>query len=167
MTDSKLIQQMKAKNEKAYISIFNTYKNLVFYECMRVLNSREDAEDVLQEVFIEFFNNPKLEENTNIKLYLAKLAKNRAIDLYRKKKTKLECSEGEIESFGTIDESMYSLELNLSGQLTNRETHIVTKKVLLGYTFNEIAQELDAPIGTIQSIYYAALEKLKKYYKGV
>ena len=124
-------------------------------------------EDVLQEVFIEFFNNPKLEENTNIKLYLAKLAKNRAIDLYRKKKTKLEYSEGEIESFGTIDESMYNLELNLSGQLTNRETHIVTKKVLLGYTFNEIAQELDAPIGTIQSIYYAALEKLKKYYKGV
>lgn len=168
MTDSKLIQQMKDKNERAFIFVFNKYKNLVFYECMCVLNNREDAEDVLQEVFVEFFDKAfKLEETTNIKLYLAGLAKSRAIDLYRKKKTRLEYSEGEIESFGEIDDPMYNFQITLSEYLSSKETQIVTKKVLLDYTFNEIAQELAMPIGTIQSIYYASLEKLKKYYKGV
>lgn len=79
MTDAKLIQQMKEKNERAFIVVFNTFKNLVFYECMCVLNNREDAEDVLQEVFAEFFKMAsKLEENVNIKLFLAGLAKRRA-----------------------------------------------------------------------------------------
>lgn len=168
MTDTKLIQQMKEKNERAFIVVFNTYKNLVFYECMCVLNNREDAEDVLQEVFAEFFKMAsKLEENVNIKLFLAGLAKRRAIDLYRKKKTRPQYLESEIESFGAIDNAMDNFQMSLSEQLTSKETQIVTKKVLLDYTFNEIAKELIMPIGTIQSIYYAALEKLRKYYKGV
>lgn len=168
MTDTKLIQLMKEKNEKAFIVIFNTYKNLVFYECMCVLNNREDAEDVLQEVFVEFFNTAsKIEKDISIKLYLAGLAKRRAIDLYRKKKTRLEYAESDIESFGAIDDAIYNFQISLSELLTSRETQIVAKKVLFDYTFNEIAQELITPIGTIQSIYYAALEKLKKYYKGV
>ena len=90
MSDSSIIRKLKLKDEEVFARFFETYKNLVFYECNNVLNERTAAEDVTQDVFVEFFNNvDKLNENTNLKLHIASLAKRRAIDQYRKQSKSL------------------------------------------------------------------------------
>lgn len=48
------IRKLINGNQEAYFDIFEKYKSLVFYYCMDILNNREDAEDILQETFVEF-----------------------------------------------------------------------------------------------------------------
>lgn len=165
MLDKMLVKKLKQKNEHTFEKVFNTYKNLVFYECNSVLENRSDAEEVTQEVFIEFFNKvDMLSENTNIKLHLSGLAKRRAIDLYRKKAKDLAYNEESIENFGYNDVYVDVIS-SLHGFLDNKECRILNLRVLHDYTFNEISLDLKMTIGEVQAIYYKVIKKLKTYYK--
>lgn len=165
MNDTLMIRKLRQKDEKTFTKFFQSYKNLVFYECNIILNDRSDAEDVVQEVFIEFFNRiDELKDDANLKLYIAALAKRRAIDLYRKKsKSKTFYSE-DIENFADINPSI-SNTLTLNGCLEISEAHIVTLKAIHDFSFKEIAIDLKMTLGQVQGIYYQAIKKLKRYYK--
>lgn len=165
MNDIKMIRKLRKKEEKTFAKFFETYKNLVFYECNVVLNNRMDAEDVTQEVFIEFFNQiDQLKDNTNLKLYISALAKRRAIDLYRKNSKSQVSYLETMETFGNIDSSI-SPSLTLEGLLEVKEAHIVNLKAIYDFSFKEIAVDLKMTIGQVQGIYYQAIKKLKKHYK--
>lgn len=165
MRDTSLIRKLKLKEEKTFAKFFDQYKNLVFYECNMILNNRVEAEDVAQEVFIEFFNRiDELKEDTNLKLYIAALAKRRAIDAYRKKsKSNISYLE-DIETFGQKDNSINLLSL-LSNLLEKEEEVIINLKIIYEFSFAEIAQDLNMSLGKVQGIYYQAVKKLKKHYK--
>lgn len=165
MSDYLLIRKLKRKEEKTFAKFFETYKNLVFYEANVILNNRFDAEDITQEVFIEFFNHiDELKDDTNLKLYIAALAKRRAIDLYRKNSKSIISYTEKIESFIDENEKIKNV-LTLDGVLDSLESHIITLRAIHDFSFKEIAIDLNLTIGKVQSTYYAAIKKLKVYYK--
>lgn len=167
MNDRHLIKQLKDGVQNAYFSIFENYKSLVFYYCMDVLNNREDAEDILQETFVEFFNNVgKLEDNSNIKLILVSLAKRRSIDLYRKKQKDLSVLVDNVETFASNDpQSEVNVLTTLNNLLDPIDGKIMTLKILYKYTFMEISEELGLSLGEVQSHYYKNIKILKKHYE--
>lgn len=165
MKDLLLIRKLKLKEEKTFAKFFESYKNLVFYEANMILNNRSDAEDITQEVFIEFFNRvDELKDSTNVKLYIAALAKRRAIDLYRKNSNSHVSFIDNIESYADI-EAKVEPTLTLDGLLEVKEAHIVNLKVVYGFSFKEIANDLKMTLGQVQGIFYQAIKKLKKHYK--
>ena len=162
-----LIKKLQRKDQKCIEDVFNQYKSLVFYTCYNILNSREDAEDILQEVFIEFFNNAsKLNAKTDVKLALVSLAKRRAIDQYRKNAKNPEVLSEDIESYaGNNPESELNLSITLHNLLSPQDAKILVLKIVYDFTFNEIAEELNLTIGESQSRYYRNIKVLKKHYK--
>ena len=165
MKDLFVIHQLKKKDQNIFNNIFESYKNLVFYEANNILRNKEDAEDVTQEVFIEFFNYvDELTSKTNIKLHLVSLSRRRAIDLYRKKKNKEVLLEDDIELFTSANFYVDPL-LGLNGVLTDLEAKIISLRVVFNFSFIEISKDLKETIGFIQSTYYKAMKKLKKHYK--
>lgn len=161
--DSKLMKNLKKKTEKSFKVLYDNYYRLVYYQAYLVLKNKEDSEDIAQQVFIRFFN--KIDElplDLNIKAYLVKLSHNAAIDLYRKNKK--EVSIENVEEIG-YEDNIKDMLLNFNGILDKDENRILILRLNFDYSFNEISLEMNETIGTIQSKYYKALSKIKKYYK--
>lgn len=161
--DYKLMKSLKKKTEKSFKTLYDNYYRLVYYQAYLVLKNNEDSEDVTQQVFIRFFN--KIDElplDLNIKAYLVKLSNNAAIDLYRKNKK--EISIENVDEIASDDDTKNML-LNFNGLLEEDENKILILRLNFDYSFNEISLEMNERIGTIQSKYYKALKKIKKYYQ--
>jgi len=161
--DYKLMKSLKKKTEKSFKILYDNYYRLVYYQAYLVLKNNEDSEDVAQQVFIRFFN--KIDElplDLNIKAYLVKLSNNAAIDLYRKNKK--EISIENVDEIASDDDTKNML-LNFNGLLEEDENKILILRLNFDYSFNEISLEMNETIGTIQSKYYKALKKIKKYYQ--
>jgi RNA polymerase sigma-70 factor (ECF subfamily) len=89
ISDADLIAQLKLGNEKAFAEIYNRYWSVLYLHARHMLNNRDEARDVVQEVFICFWNKAKdLETSTNINAYLYRSIRNTVIDLVRKEKVK-------------------------------------------------------------------------------
>lgn len=167
MSDSSFIRKLKLKDEEMFARFFQSYKNLVFYECNNILKRRPISEDVTQEVFIEFFNNiDKLDESTNLKLYIASLAKKRATDQYRKESKSNLNYVDHIEEYVDPQESIeIDPLLTINHLLDDIEARIVSLRIIYEFTFQEIAKLINLTLGQVQSRYYKAIKKLKNHYK--
>jgi RNA polymerase sigma factor (sigma-70 family) len=145
--------------------IYIENKKHVFAIALSILKDFELSEDVLQEVFIKFFWQMKNEEIKNVKAWLIQLSRNKALDVYRKKKR--EIAGFTPEYFASIpflaedplDKLILSNYLEL---LDNDERQIVILKDISGLKHREIAQILKKPLGTVLWKYRTALTKLRK-----
>ena len=162
----KILKKLKLRDERTFEKFFEEYKNLVFYQCMSILHNREDAEDILQESFVEFFNKVgSLSDDADVKVTLLNIAKYRALDLYRKHQREQTSYSEDMDIYGKEDKSPDTLVTTLNNLLTPIEADIVVKKIVYELTFMEIADSIYQTLGQTQAIYYKALPKLKTYYK--
>lgn len=53
--DNELVKSILAGNQESYSYLVNKYKNMVFSVCFRILENREEAEDISQEVFVKAY----------------------------------------------------------------------------------------------------------------
>lgn len=168
--DSRLIELCKNGSEQAFDQIYYSYYKLVYYQAYQVLNNKGDAEDVMQNTFIKFMDCiDVLDENSNLKQYLSTIAKNLAIDEYRRKantSNKREVVEN-IETFGSNDKGYSESEflISLKGVLEKDEAKVFVMKVVFDYTFKEIAEDLKVTTNVAEAKYYKALKKVKAHYK--
>ncbi|MEL6925617.1 MAG: sigma-70 family RNA polymerase sigma factor [Bacteroidota bacterium] len=139
---------------------------------MRLTKNRTDAEDLMQETICRAYKNKhRYQPGTNFKAWMTTIMRNSYINLYRKRKTRNTTSEP-VETFA------YSLESTGPDALAeNRVQHselvdIVhslsdTYRVAFlmsyqGYQYNEIAEKLQIPMGTVKSRINYARKLLKE-----
>lgn len=169
--DKKIIKELKLHKSSAFFNIYEKYKNLVYYQAYLILNNKEDAEDISQNVFLKFMNNvDNMDNDSNIKQLLSTISKNEAIDLYRKKSKNNTISIDDVlintmESKDNKESDIYVIS-TLNYVLEKSEAQIMTFKIVFDYSFKEIAEEFNLSIGKVQATYYSCLKKLKAYYKG-
>jgi RNA polymerase sigma factor (sigma-70 family) len=78
-------------DQKAYKTVYDAYSQAMFSIAMRVLNNREEAEEVLQDAFIAAFKNLKqLQGAGSFGSWLKKITVNRSLDQLRKRKLSFE-----------------------------------------------------------------------------
>ena len=176
---------MKWKNETEKKSIFeeeiapyyDSLNNLAFHLTKNV----EDAKDLMQETYFrafKFFD--KFQEGTNLKAWLFKILKNTYINQYRKvKRTPSSVSYDDVEPFvDTLlegdNETENELEeeatgFNLTDEVANALKRLDDEFKLVivladieGFTYQEIAEILEIPIGTVRSRLSRARKKLQK-----
>ena len=168
-SDLKIISGLKGRSEKAFKKVYYQYKNLVYYHAFNILNNKEDAEDITQNTFIKLMKNiDSIDDNSDLKQLLSKISKNEAIDLYRRKANHKEIYDENLVNNIKSDEndrSEINVIMTLNNALDKLESQIMTLKIVFDYSFEEIANELQESIGTIQAKYYKSLKILKNYYK--
>ena len=155
------IQAFILGNEDAIGKVYDQYKNLMYFIIASYVSLPEDCEDVLSESFIKAINHRKdLKDTSNIKSFLAAIAKNTALD-FLKKNRETPASEIIEELYG--EEDQYNVMLNLlEPLLTNKETIVTYYRAVFSYSWSEIAELTGIPESSARAIYNSAKEKLRK-----
>lgn len=178
---SVLINQALEGDQKAYSEIVNQYQEKIFNFVYRMVKDRPLAEDITQETFIKAFRAlSSFNSEYAFSTWLFKIAANNCIDHFRKKKLKtysldtpISAKEGDIHrdypdttNHGPED-GILSQEKRL--QIKSAISSLPKKyrdAILLRHTqdksYEEIAEELDIPLGTVKVRIFRAREMLKK-----
>src|SRR3954463_4285742 len=84
-SDERLIALIRRGNHHAFEALVGRYQTRLLAFCRHMLSSREDAEDVLQEVFAAAFNAIQADERPiNVRPWLYRIARNRSLNHLRK-----------------------------------------------------------------------------------
>ncbi len=166
IVDAMVIQDLKKRKKYAFNIIYKQYYKLVYYIALDIVKDETVAQDILQDTFIKLMNDiENYVDNGNFKQYIATIAKNCALNAYRKRKNNKETLSIPDNASYEEDNSLFMVSITLNHLLDKEEAKIVYKKVILDYSFQEIADEMKESIGLVQGKYYKALKILRKHYE--
>jgi len=152
-------------NSKAQFKLYNQYSKAMYNLACRILNNREDAEDILQETFIECFRNlSSFRFESTFGAWLKKILINKSINHLRKKKIDLTlCDTLPEKVYEEDNETTYDTRKIYKGieMLPDGYRVILTLYLLEGYDHSEISQILGISESTSKSQYSRAKEKLR------
>ncbi|MGD2156838.1 MAG: RNA polymerase sigma factor [Anaerolineales bacterium] len=164
-----LIQRSQLGDQAAFEEIFHQYKNLVFKTAYLMLNNREDAEDILQAVFIKVYQNMGSYNPTKgaFTTWLHRITVNECLNWRRKLRFKfLSFTRAEEHRSSTPNPEEHVLEDQTMRQALEKLSDKLRAVVVLRYYWNssyaEIADTLNIPLGTVKSRLSQAIEKLGK-----
>lgn len=178
--DRELMARIKARDSSALSELYDNYNRMLFGLILSILKKREEAEDILQEVFTKIWENAEkfdLEKGT-VYTWIVTLARNKSIDRLRSKVYK----EQKKQSISLNDEDVFHpLYSNESDPLENtilserakrvhealNEISEKQRKVLQVAYFNgmsqsEISEEFDIPLGTVKTRMRDGMIKLRE-----
>lgn len=149
---------------------FERYKGKMFALCLRYANSREDAEDILQDGFVKVFRDLKQYSGVgNLEGWVRKVFVNTALQHLQKQKRQFVFSELEDQDVPDIepesylaDESMAKNMIRILQELPTGFRTIFNLHVLEGYSHPEIAEILGISVGTSKSQLLRAKAHFKK-----
>jgi RNA polymerase sigma factor (sigma-70 family) len=160
-----LIEECKKGNRKAQFRLYNQYCKAMYNLAYRILNCREDAEDILQETFIDCFRNiDSFRFESTFGAWLKRILVNKCINQIRKKKIDLMLVDNlPVVSYEEETEVTYDTEKIFKGieMLPDGYRIILTLYLLEGYDHSEISQILGISESTSKSQYSRAKEKLR------
>ncbi|MCB0755102.1 MAG: sigma-70 family RNA polymerase sigma factor [Flavobacteriales bacterium] len=184
--DYRLVKAAIGGDQKAYAQLMDRYRDSIYFMLLKMVNDRDDADDLTIEAFGKAFN--KLHQytpNYAFSTWLFKIASNNCIDFIRRKKKQnllsldkpIEGNDGgemtmDVPS-GTLDpEEAYIKEqkkLLMHGvveKLKPRYRTLVELRYFKEFSYEEIAQELDLPLGTVKAQLFRAREFLYNILKN-
>jgi RNA polymerase sigma-70 factor (ECF subfamily) len=179
-TDLELMQGIQAEDPEALSKLYDRYNGILKALILRVVHNDAEADDLLQEIFMEVWNQAKnFSPNKGKPLgWMVTLARRRAIDGLRKKQAYLRASErlqNETEQQpdawvhnSTAEEIDLSdtrtLIRNVIGSLPEAQQRAIELAFFRGMSQREIAAHTNTPLGTVKT----RLELgLKKIYEGL
>ena len=160
-----LIEECKRGDRKAQFRLYNQYSRAMYNLAYRMTNNREDAEDILQESFVECFRNlSTFRQESTLGAWLKKIIINRSINHLRKKKIPLEYHDNIPDNI-TEDESVVIFDtgriIRAIEMLPDGYRIILTLYLLEGYDHSEIAQIMGITESTSKSQYSRARNRLR------
>lgn len=160
-----LIEECRNGNSNAQFRLYDQYSKAMYNLAYRILNNREDAEDILQESFVECFRNlASFRFESTFGAWLKKIIINRCINHIRKKKIDLTlCETLPQVIYEEEEEIIYETEKIFKAieMLPDGYRVILTLYLLEGYDHSEISQILGISESTSKSQYSRAREKLR------
>lgn len=160
-----LIEECRKGNSKAQYRLYNQYSKAMFNLAFRILNNREDAEDILQETFVDCFRNlSSFRFESTFGAWLKKILINKCLNQIKRKKIDLMlCEELPINVFEEEKEEVYDTTKIFKGieKLPDGYRIILTLYLLEGYDHTEISQILGITESTSKSQYSRAKDKLR------
>lgn len=177
MTDAELILGIRNRQQQAFELFFARYAQIIFNLCIRILKDETDAEDVVQEVFVQIWKEADRFDaaRASVKTWLFTIARSRSLDRYRSRKTIQrrmdEHSEENLQqAAGKEDLQAASLMQqyvsNALRQLSDEQRVVLELSYYEGLTQEEIAERLAEPLGTVKSRIRSALIRLRSFFAG-
>ncbi|MBL56650.1 MAG: RNA polymerase subunit sigma-24 [Flavobacteriales bacterium] len=173
------------KSQKAYAELMDRYRDSIYFMLLKMVNNKDDAEDLTIEAFGKAFK--KLHQytpNYAFSTWLFKIASNNCIDFIRKKKKNtfsinktLKNDEGseleiDLKSDALDPEQTYMREQKIQimhdvvRKLKPRYRTLVELRYFKEYSYEEIADHLDIPLGTVKAQLFRAREFLYNIMKN-
>ena len=160
-----LIEECRKGSSKAQFNLYDQYSKAMYNLAFRILNNREDAEDILQEAFVECFRNIKsFRFESTFGAWLKRIVVNKCINHIKKRKIDLDyCETLPVTIYDEEQDVKYETEKIFRGieRLPDGYRIIFTLYLREGYDHTEISQILGISESTSKSQYSRAKEKLR------
>lgn len=177
--DYELVQAALKGDEKAFARLLARYKDTIYFMLLKMVNNRSDAEDLTLEAFGKAFKNLHQYSPTYaFSTWLFKIASNNCIDFLRKKKGIFVSIENNDQNENGDQIKIPSKEPNPEEKLIRIQKAILLRKVVRRlrpryqtlvelryfreFSYEEIAKELNLPLGTVKAQLFRAREMLFK-----
>jgi RNA polymerase sigma factor (sigma-70 family) len=175
--DLRLVKLAVDGDEKAFAELMNRYRDSIYYMLLKMVNNPSDADDLTIEAFGKAFKNIHLyTPNYAFSTWLFRIATNNCIDFIRKKKsapTAIEQQQDEQDDPaahlqsdmpGPEEEMMQQQKIrhlsHVVSQLKPKYRRLIELRYYKEYSYEEIANELNLPLGTVKAQIFRAKELL-------
>ncbi|HIA35583.1 MAG TPA: sigma-70 family RNA polymerase sigma factor [Flavobacteriales bacterium] len=184
--DYRLVQLAIKGDQKAYADLMDRYRDSIYFLLLKMVNNKDDADDLTIEAFGKAFKNLKqYTPNYAFSTWLFKIASNNCIDFIRRKKKRTLSIDKTIENDdGTettihlksemldpeekfVQKQKIKLLHELVKKLKPRYRELVELRYFKELSYEEIAQQLDIPLGTVKAQLFRAREFLHNVLKNV
>ncbi len=183
LEDDGLVKDAIGGAEKAYTKLVNKYERALHFHIQKMIKSRDKVEDLVQEVFVKAFDNlQSYNDNYAFSTWLYRIATNHTIDYLRKKKLKtlsidesVQSSDGEMkmqlpDQSAQTDKNIIRSQRQKMVQkaiddLPAKYRDVIKLRHMQEKSYQEIAEVLDAPLGTVKAHIFRAREMLYKALK--
>jgi RNA polymerase sigma factor (sigma-70 family) len=164
-----LVEKCKQGDRKSYAEIYQKYAKAMFNTSLRIVNNAGDAEDILQDAFVDAFASlGAFEYRSTFGAWLKKIVINKSINHLRKKKMDLididKTAVANLPEDETLDEKDVQLKVEEIKKavklLPNGYRTVLTLYLFEGYDHEEIAEILNVTHATVRTQYMRAKQKL-------
>lgn len=154
-----------------FTNLFQTNKTFIYNYCHKLVYNKEDAEDIMHEVFINLWNH-KISINTNTALnYLITSARNKCYDFGRRKilTDKILTRYAQEDTFSPFSDGarLSSEEIYLLvDSLFPGQKQLLKMRYIEGYELSEIYKILGKPESTVRNQIFAGISSIRKKLKN-
>jgi len=179
--ETNLIERVCSGDINAFQEIVERYKKKVYYIAYDIVGDFHEAEDISQEVFIKMYRAlDRFRKDAKMSSWLYQITVNTAIDSLRRRKAKPRFNVEDIEQVGVRDRAFQSaspeadperravatlmqehIDLALQ-KITPQERAVFVMRHYNEFKIREIADVLEVSSGTVKSLLFRALKKLRK-----
>lgn len=168
-----LIHSLRAGQQDALTVLYNRYGGLVYTVALKLLKQPTDAEDLTQEIFLNFWKQDKFDPSrAKLSTYLCVVARSRALNrisshgsrqrsLQRLQRSFLERTNITPLETASLTEQQETVQQALA-QLPARQRQILELNFYQGLSHSAIAKQLNMPLGTVKTRARKGLMELRE-----
>lgn len=170
-----LLVQLKQDSEAAFEELYKLYSTRLFGNLLKLVKSENDAQEILQDVFIKIWDNrQQIDADKSFRSYLFKIAENKVYDLFRK----ISRDKKREEALLSIATSEY---VHIEETILNKESTALLNKAieslpphrqqifrlckLEGKTYKEVSETLGISVSTISDHIVKATKSIRSYFE--
>ncbi len=181
-TELEIIKRIQDGDKSAFRGIVEKYKKHIYYTALNMTGNHHEAEDISQEVFVKIFKHiNSFQRKSKFSTWIYRITINTCIDRSKKKSstsinyrdhdaldTEINLDRDSWTSFPVSpDRRAESDRINLNiekalQKITNSERTVFVMRNYRDMPLKEIAEVLNISLGTVKSLLYRALNKLRK-----
>lgn len=174
-TDSELLVQFRdpGTKEKAYTALIKKYQERLYWHVRRMVVDHDDANDVLQNVFIRVWNGlENFREDAQLYTWLYRIATNECLSFLEQQKRKASVSLSDVESSlenkvkadKHFDANKLEWKLQLAiQQLPEKQRIVFTLRYYDEMPYEEMSRVLETSEGALKASYHHAAKKIEEY----
>ncbi len=178
LTDSELLVQFRepGTKERAYTVIIKKYQEKLYWHVRRMVVEHEDANDVLQNVFIRVWNGlENFREDSQLYTWLYRIATNECLTYLEQQKKRSAVSLSDVESGLSnkikadkhFDANRLEWKLQLAiQQLPEKQRIVFSLRYYDEMPYEEMSRVLETSEGALKASYHHAVKKIEDYIKN-
>ena len=173
--DETCLRRIASGDQAAAARLYDRHARPLYSLILRILGNETEAEDVLQDVFAQAFRQAARYDPRRgaVAAWLLTIARSRAIDRLRARRTRIEAPGGEMQTLDEmpdaqpdaastmLDEERSRLVRQALGELPMLQRMAIELAYYEGLSHSEIAERLEQPLGTVKTRIRLGLLKLR------
>jgi RNA polymerase sigma-70 factor (ECF subfamily) len=173
--DDALASGIRKGDRDAFSLFFNKYRRTVYYFSLKYLGDRDEAEEVVQSVFVSIWEHRRLiDKKKSLKNYLYRAVVNAIYNSLKKRAVRraymikeISKPEGASDPYARIFDNDFKDKLdNIIRYLPPQQQKIINYRRLEGLSSEEIAQKLNISVRTVDNQIYRATRLLKDIFRS-
>jgi RNA polymerase sigma-W factor len=183
LEDDKLVERAIGGDEKAYQQLVDKYQRALYYHILKMVRNKDIIEDLVQETFVKAFDNlESYSTNYAFSTWLYRIATNHTIDYLRKKKLPTKSIDAPVKTRDgdmqmelpdehasadrqVLKKQRKNIVQNAIQNLPKKYRKVIVLRHMEEKSYQEIADELELPLGTVKAHIFRAREMLYKALK--